>query len=129
MDRIILPKNPTFKINQKNNRFILKLFGNPNHEYMNIEKDDTLILSKIRIDNFEKKGQISKWQFNLDRIYTQDTTFDELFENEIENNDFLNDFSTKSLYRTLIFIGDRNDSLTEIPYKDFILRRRMIILI
>ena len=122
MDRIILPKNPTFKINQKNNRFILKLYGNPNHEYMNIEKDDTLILSKIRIDNFEKKGQISKWQFNLDRIYTQDTTFDELFENEIENNDFLNDFSTKSLYRTLIFIGDRNDSLTEIPYKDFILK-------
>ena len=111
----------SFIINPKNNRFILKLFGEMNHEHITIEKDEILTISKMRTDNFEKKGQISKWQFNLDRIYTQDMTFDELYENEIENTDYLHEFNKKSQYNTLTFIGDKNDSLTDIPYKDFIL--------
>ena len=93
-----------------------------NHEHITIEKDEILTISKMRTDNFEKKGQISKWQFNLDRIYTQDMTFDELYENEIENTDYLHEFNKKSQYNTLTFIGDKNDSLTDIPYKDFILK-------
>ena len=108
--------NQTFSINKNNNRFVLKLFGELDHENMNIEKDQILTISKMRVDNFEKKGQISKWQFNLNRIYAQDTTFEELYENEIENNDYLNEFDKTSQYRTLVFIGDRNDSLTEAPY-------------
>jgi len=112
----------SFIINPKNNRFILKLFGEMNHEHITIEKDEILTISKMRTDNFEKKGQISKWQFNLDRIYTQDMTFDELYENEIENTDYLHEFNKKSQYNTLTFIGDKNDSLTDIPYKDFILK-------
>ena len=93
-----------------------------NHEHITIEKDEILTISKMRTDNFEKKGQISKWQFNLDRIYTPDMTFDELYENEIENTDYLHEFNKKSQYNTLTFIGDKNDSLTDIPYKDFILK-------
>ena len=120
MDQKTLHMKKSFTINKKNNRFILKLFGEMNHEYINIEKDEILTISKTKIDNFEKKGQISKWQFNLDQIYSQDTTFEELYENEIENNDFLNEFKKKSQYRTITFIGDRNDDLTEEPYKDFI---------
>ena len=112
----------SFSINQKNNRFILKLFGEMNHEHITIEKDEILTISKMRTDNFEKKGQISKWQFNLDRIYTPDMTFDELYENEIENTDYLHEFNKKSQYNTLTFIGDKNDSLTDTPYKDFILK-------
>ena len=112
----------SFIINPKNNRFILKLFGEMNHEHITIEKDEILTISKMRTANFEKKGQISKWQFNLDRIYTQDMTFDELYENEIENTDYLHEFNKKSQYNTLTFIGDKNDSLTDTPYKDFILK-------
>ena len=112
----------SFIINPKNNRFILKLFGEMNHEHITIEKDEILTISKMRTDNFDKKGQISKWQFNLDRIYTQDMTFDELYENEIENTDYLHEFNKKSQYNTLTFIGDKNDSLTDTPYKDFILK-------
>ena len=112
----------SFSINQKNNRFILKLFGEMNHEHITIEKDEILTISKMRTDNFEKKGQISKWQFNLDRIYTPDMTFDELYENEIENTDYLHEFNKKSQYNTLTFIGDKNDSLIDNPYKDFIIK-------
>ena len=112
----------TFNINPKNNRFILKLFGEMNHEHITIEKDEILTISKMRTDNFEKKGQISKWQFSLDRIYTPDMTFDELYENEIENTDYLHEFNKKSQYNTLTFIGDKNDSLTDNPYKDFIIK-------
>jgi hypothetical protein len=91
-----------------------------NHDYMSIEKDEVLTISKTKIDNFEKKGQISKWQFKLDQIYSQNTTFEELYENEIENSDFLTDFNKDSLYRTIVFVGDRNDNLSEEPYKGFI---------
>ena len=112
----------SFDINPKNNRFILKLFGEMNHEHITIEKDEILTISKMRTDNFEKKGQISKWQFSLDRIYTPDMTFDELYENEIENTDYLHEFNKKSQYNTLTFIGDKNDSLTDNPYKDFIIK-------
>ena len=111
-----------YNINQKNNRFVLKLFGEMDHEYITIEKDETLTISKVNVDNFEKKGQISKWQFNLDRVYTQETNFDELYENEIENTDYLHEFNKSSQHRTLIFIGDKNDSLTDIPYKEFIIK-------
>jgi hypothetical protein len=112
----------SFSINQKNNRFILKLFGEMNHEHITIEKDEILTISKMRTDNFEKKGQISKWQFNLDRIYTPDMTFDELYENEIENTDYLHEFNKKSQYNTLTFIGDKNDSSIDNQYKDFIIK-------
>ena len=122
MDKFSSKKSKSLNINPKNNRFILKLFGDMNHDHITIEKDEILTISKIHIDNFEKKGQISKWKFNLDRIYTKDTTFDELYENEIENNDYLQEFNKQSQYRTLSFIGDRNDSLTEEPYKSFIIR-------
>lgn len=122
MDKNSLMIKESFNINTKNNRFILKLFGEMNHEYINIEKDEILTISKTKIDNFERKGQISKWQFNLDQIYSQDITFDELYENEIENNDYLNEFNKESQYRTVTFIGDRNDNLTEEPYKGFIVK-------
>ena len=114
------PKRKTFNINQKNNRFILKFFGEMDHNYTTIEKDKLLTISKMHSDNFEKKGQITKWQFNLDQIYSEDTTFDELYENEIENTDFLHEFNKNAQYNTITFIGDRNDSLTDSPYKDFI---------
>ena len=120
MDKNSLPTKESFNIHTKNNRFILKLFGEMNHENINIDKDEILTISKTKIDNFEKKGQISKWQFKLDQIYSQNTTFEELYENEIENSDYLDDFNRKSQYRTITFIGDRNDNLTEEPYKEFI---------
>ena len=43
-----------YNINQKNNRFVLKLFGEMDHEYITIEKDETLTISKVNVDNFEK---------------------------------------------------------------------------
>jgi hypothetical protein len=122
MEKINSLKTQPFNINPKNNRFVLKLFGEMDHDYITIEKDDTLTISKVNIDNFEKKGQISKWQFNLDRIYTQETTFDELYENEIENTDYLHEFNKMPQHRTLTFIGDKNDSLTDMPYKEFIIK-------
>ena len=122
MDKNSLAIKESFNINVKNNRFILKLFGEMNHDHLTIEKDEILTISKTKIDNFEKKGQISKWVFNLDQIYSQDTTFDELYENEIENSDYLHDFIKESQYRTISFIGDRNDNLTEEPYKGFIVK-------
>ena len=112
----------TMVINTKNNRFILKLFGELDHEYISIDKDKYLTISKTRIDNFEKKGQISKWQFELAQIYTPETNLDELYENEIENNDFLHQFNKKPQYKSITFIGDRNDNLTEEPYKNFVVK-------
>ena len=53
------PKRKTFNINQKNNRFILKFFGEMDHNYTTIEKDKILTISKMQADNFEKKGQIT----------------------------------------------------------------------
>ena len=50
----------TLNINQKNNRFVLKLFGEMNHNYITIEKDEILTISKMREEHFEKKGQITK---------------------------------------------------------------------
>ena len=40
MDQKNLAMKESF--NAKNNRYILKLFGEMNHEYINIEKDDIL---------------------------------------------------------------------------------------
>ena len=120
MQKSDLPKRKAFNINPKNNRFILKFFGEMDHHYTTYEKDKILTISKMKADNFEKKGQITKWQFNLDQIYSEDTTFDELYENEIENTDFLHEFHINPQYNTITFIGDRNDSLTDSPYKDFI---------
>ena len=122
MDKLRSMNSKSFFINPKNNRFILKLFGEMDHDHITIEKDEILTIAKMRTDNFEKKGQISKWQFNLDRIYAQDTTFDDLYENEIENNDYLHEFNKMPQYNTLTFIGDKNDSLTENPYKEFIIK-------
>ena len=122
MEKINSLSTQPFIINPKNNRFVVKLFGEMDHECITIEKDETLTISKVNIDNFEKKGQISKWQFNLDRIYTQETNFDELYENEIENTDYLHEFNKTSQHRTLTFIGDKNDSLTDAPYKEFIIK-------
>ena len=98
MDKNTLNVKESFNVNIKNNRYILKLFGEMNHDYISIEKDEVLTISKTKIDNFEKKGQISKWQFKLDQIYSQNTTFEELYENEIENSDFLTDFNNVSLF-------------------------------
>ena len=120
MQKSYSPKRKAFNINQKNNRFILKFFGEIDHNYTTIEKDKILTISKMHSDNFEKKGQITKWKFNLDQIYSEDTTFDELYENEIENTDFLHEFNKNAQYNTITFIGDRNDSLTDSPYKDFL---------
>ena len=122
MEKSISLKRKQLFINQRNNRIILKLFGEMDHNYITIEKDKILTISKMRADNFEKKGQITKWQFNLDQIYTQDTTFDELYENEIENTDYLHEFNEKPQYNTLIFVGDKNDSLTDSPYREFIIK-------
>ena len=122
MNKFFFQNKEQLGINPKNNRFVLQLYGELNHECISIDKDKYLTISKTRIDNFEKKGQISKWQFNLDQIYTPDTTFDELYENEIENNDYLHQFNKKSQYKTIIFVGDRNDSLSEEPYKDFVIK-------
>ena len=101
-----------------NNRFVLKLFGNLNHNFFTIDNDNTLSISKTQLDTFEKKGQISKWTFLVNQIYQNDISFEEMYENEIENNDFFN--YENSNYRTVIFIGDKNDSFSEKPYFDFI---------
>ena len=101
-----------------NNRFVLKLFGNLNHDFFTIDNDNILSISKTQLDTFEKKGQISKWTFHMNQIYQNDISFEEMYENEIENNDFFN--YENSNYRTVIFIGDKNDSFSEKPYFDFI---------
>ena len=53
-------KRKTFTINQKNNRFILKCFGEMDHNYITIEKDEILTISKMHADNFEKKRTNNK---------------------------------------------------------------------
>ena len=101
-----------------NNRFVLKLFGNLNHDFFTIDNDNILSISKTQLDTFEKKGQISKWTFHMNQIYQNDISFEEMYENEIENNDFFN--YENSNYRTIFFIGDKNDSFSEKPYLNFI---------
>ena len=46
MDKFSSKKSKSLKINPKNNRFILKLFGDMNHEHITIEKDEILTISK-----------------------------------------------------------------------------------
>lgn len=103
------------------NRFVLKLYGNNNHEFISIDSDTSLSVSKTEFDTFEKKGKISQWKFELDRIYSEKDTFDELYENEIDNTDYLNSFLSESTFRNIIFIGDRIDSLSKQPFSDFII--------
>lgn len=109
--------------NQKSNRFVLKLFGELNHENFTINNNDqTLTISKTKIDTYENRGQISKWQFTLNQIYSQNTTFEELYENEIENNDFFSNFPnlTQNSKKIITFIGDKNDEINKEPYATFI---------
>ena len=101
-----------------NNRFVLKLFGNLNHDFFTIENDNVLSISKTQLDTFEKKGQISKWTFRVNQIYQSDVSFEEMFENEIENSDFF--CYENSNFRTVVFVGDKNDSFSEKPYLNFI---------
>ena len=96
----------------------MKLFGNLNHDFFTINNDNILSISKTQLDTFEKKGQISKWTFHMNQIYQNDISFEEMYENEIENNDFFN--YENSNYRSVIFIGDKNDSFNEKPYLNFI---------
>lgn len=102
------------------NRFILKLFGQINHDYLKIDDDRNLSIIKTQLDKFENKGQISEWKFELDQIYNQETNFEEIYENEIENNDFIINLTFEKTYRNIIFIGEKNDSLLEQPYISFI---------
>ena len=60
-------ENKNFK--QKNNRFVLKLFGEMNHNYITIEKDEILTISKMREDHFEKKGQITNTMRVFSRLW------------------------------------------------------------
>ena len=105
---------------QSSTRFIAKLFGERNHDYLSIDSDTTLSISKTQIDKFEKKAQISQWKFELDQIYSEDNTFDQLYENEIDCNDFLNQFSAQSTYRNIIFVCENSDTITSEPFLSFI---------
>ena len=40
MDKNTLNVKESFNVNIKNNRYILKLFGEMNHDYISIEKDE-----------------------------------------------------------------------------------------
>lgn len=46
MDKNTLNVKESFNVNIKNNRYILKLFGEMNHDYISIEKDEVLTISK-----------------------------------------------------------------------------------
>ena len=48
-----------------------------------------ITISKTKIDKYEHKGQISKWIFEFDQIYSSDSDFSEIFEVEIYSSDFL----------------------------------------
>ena len=102
------------------NRFIAKLFGERNHDFLSIDSDTTLSISKRQVDKIEKKAQISQWRFELDQIYSEEVTFDQLYENEIDCNDYLNNFSSSSIYRNIVFVTDNSDSLIEEPFITFI---------
>ncbi len=48
-----------------NNRFVLKLFGNLNHNFFTIDNDNTLSISKTQLDTLEKKRAILKMDFSF----------------------------------------------------------------
>lgn len=114
------------------NRFVCKLFGNLNHDFIEIDNEDKrFIIRKTKINEYEKRGLITNWEFELDHIYREDITPDEIYENEINCSDFFNSFQ-EGIKRTIIFVGSSNDTLKKDPLatiirnslNDFILPER-----
>ncbi len=114
-----LQLNTSSNLQELNNKFIVKLFGKQDNNFLKVSPTK-ITISKTKIDKYEHKGQISKWIFEFDQIYSSDSDFSEIFEVEIFSSDFLNAFTENKIFRTLIFIGDKYDNLSEEPYNSFI---------
>ena len=114
-----LQLNTSSNSQELNNKFIVKLFGKQDNNFLKVSPTK-ITISKTKIDKYEHKGQISKWIFEFDQIYSSDSDFSEIFEVEIYSSDFLNSFTENKIFRTLIFIGDKYDNLSEEPYNSFI---------
>lgn len=103
-----------------NNRYILKLYGNLDYN-LQIEDNKSLIIKHCQKDLFLKRMEINEWKFELDQIYDQNKgNFEELFENEIDSNDFIINATSEKIFRNIIFIGEKNESLIDEPYYSFI---------
>lgn len=114
-----LQLNTSSNSQELNNKFIVKLFGKQDNNFLKVSPTK-ITISKTKIDKYEHKGQISKWIFEFDQIYSSDSDFSEIFEVEIYSSDFLNAFTENKTFRSLIFIGDKYDNLSEEPYNSFI---------
>ena len=119
MNSLLLNSSSTNITKESNTKFIVKLFGTQDHNNLKVTST-TITISKTQLNKYEKKGQISKWIFEFEQIYSEDSDFGEIFEVEIYSSDFLSLFNKQKINRTLICIGEKYDNLSEEPYHSFI---------
>ena len=119
MNSFLLNSSSTNLKTESNTKFIVKLFGKQDHNNLKVTST-TITISKTQINKFENKGHISKWIFEFDQIYSEDSNFGEIFEVEIYGSDFLSLFNEQKINRTLICVGEKFDNLSEEPYHSFI---------
>ena len=119
MNSFLLNSSSTNLKTESNTKFIVKLFGKQDHNNLKVTST-TITISKTQINKYENKGQISKWIFEFDQIYSEDSDFGEIFEVEIYSSDFLSLFNEQKINRTLICVGEKHDNLSEEPYHSFI---------
>ena len=119
MNSFLVNSSSTNITTETNTKFIVKLFGKQDHNNLKVTST-TITISKTQINKYENKGQISKWIFEFDQIYSEDSDFGEIFEVEIYSSDFLSLFNEQKINRTLICVGEKHDNLSEEPYHSFI---------
>ena len=119
MNSFLVNSSSTKITTETNTKFIVKLFGKQDHNNLKVTST-TITISKTQINKYENKGQISKWIFEFDQIYSEDSDFGEIFEVEIYSSDFLSLFNEQKINRTLICVGEKHDNLSEEPYHSFI---------
>ena len=119
MNSLLLNSSSTNITKESNTKFIVKLFGTQDHNNLKVTST-TITISKTQLNKYEKKGQISKWIFEFEQIYSEDSDFGEIFEVEIYSSDFLSLFNEQKINRTLICVGEKHDNLSEEPYHSFI---------
>jgi predicted small secreted protein len=98
-------------ITQNNHKYICKLTGERNHDFMEIIDDKILKIKKSKIENSQMIQ--TNWIFEMDKIYEENITFSEVYENEIVCADFFSEVFKDGMKCSFIFVAGNNDSFTE----------------
>jgi hypothetical protein len=80
---------------------------------MHVVNDKIIQIQNLKLEEFENKILKTEWCFELDMVYEEDITYQEVFENEIVCSDYFSDVYD-GFKGTIIFISKCSDSFSNI---------------